>query len=538
MKIKMTVQQGEGAGTTYTYPVDDPNIELGEGDNILVGRDDPTSKAHWRLSSKDLYVSRSHFMLEIRPTTCLLRDPMSMNGTHLIRGDQPEQRVVETLLEDGDQVRVGRTTIGFEIEAEEIQGTITQDAFLTMPFISSEVKPPPKPIKKSGEGICIRCGETLDELPELTGQSFRHLDFMCKKCRIEVEEDLLAEAAAAARVTYTCSGQGCQHDVSSQADRDGRAVELREVSNYLCDSCAAKATDSYYQSNPRVIGDYTFLKRLGGGGMGEVFKVRHNVTGRIGALKLMLPLQKSDERSLRRFHREVSMMQVFKHPNLVRLFEAGQEGKSPYFVSEFVSGGDFSQFISDDGKPTLTPEITVRCIGDALVGLEYFHTATYVHRDLKPENILLRRENGGFLPKVADFGLSKCYEKHGGTTTREGEFAGTWMYMPPEQITDFKYSRPPVDVYAMGVTLYYLLSGCSPLPGFPAPWEVKAKPNQIRLSKEPFKIILEDRRIPLSRQNSSLPTTLCQVVDKALNMDAINRYQTAEDFRQALLMVN
>jgi eukaryotic-like serine/threonine-protein kinase len=537
MKIKMAVKQGEGVGMEFTYPTVDSSTNLGEGDNILVGRDDPTSKAHWRLSPKDLYVSRSHFMLEIRPTTCLLRDPMSMNGTYLIRGDQPEQRVVETLLENGDQVRVGRTTLGFEIEAEEIQGTITQDAFLNMPFISSEVKPPPKPIKKSGEGICIRCGETLEELPELTGQSFRHLDFMCAKCRWEVEEELRQEAEAAARVTYLCSGKGCQRDVSSLADRDGRAVELREVTNYLCDSCAVKATDSYYQSNPRVIGDYTFLKRLGGGGMGEVFKVRHNLTGRVGALKLMLPLQKSDDRSLRRFHREISMMQVFKHPNLVRLFEAGQDGKSPYFISEFVSGGDFSQFISDDGQPTLTPEQTVRCIGDALVGLEYFHTATYVHRDLKPENILLRRENVSFLPKVADFGLSKCYEKHGGTTTREGEFAGTWMYMPPEQITDFKYSRPPVDVYAMGGTLYYLLSGCSPLPGFPAPWEVKAKPNQIRLSKEPFKIILEDRRIPLANQNSNLPARLCQVVDKALSMDAVNRYQTAEEFRQALLSV-
>lgn len=537
MKIKMTVKHGEGMGTTFTYPIDDPSTELGEGENILVGRDDPTSKAHWRLSPKDRYISRTHFMLEVRPPNCLLRDPMSMNGTYLIRGAEPEQQVQEILLKDGDSVRVGHTMLGFEIAAEESLNTIKQEGIIPMPFIS-DVQPPPKRSGKPAEGICIRCGETLDELPEITGQSFRHLDFMCAKCRREVEEELRKEAEAAARVIYSCHEQDCQKDVSSFANRDGRAVELREVSYYLCETCVSKKTDPYYRSNPKEIGGYTILKRLGAGGMGEVFKVRHNQTGRVAALKLMLPIEKSDDRSLRRFHREISMMQVFKHPNLVRLFEAGQEGKSPYFISEFVPDGDFSQFISEDGSPTLSAQQAVHYIEDALVGLEYFHRATYVHRDLKPENILMRREGGVHQPKVADFGLSKCYEKHGGTTTREGEFAGTWMYMPPEQITDFKYSRPPVDVYAMGVTLYYLLSGCSPLPGFPAPWEVKAKPNQIRLKKEPFKIILDDQRIPLKQQNGKLPVELCKVVDKSLSMKAVNRYQTAEDFRQALLSVS
>jgi len=532
----MKVLKGTGTGNVFTYS--DAELTQDEGlTNILVGREDVESKAHWRLSKEDLYVSRTHFMLEIRPPNCLLRDPQSLNGTYLIRKGETEKRVDEVLLQDGDSLRIGHTLLGFEIESEQANKTIKNEVVPVEklePFVTYIIEPS---ARKSADLMCIRCGEKLESLPSMVDQNLRNLDFMCAKCRVIVERQLQAAAQKESGTVYRCGGKDCSQEISTQADADGRAAELAEVCSYLCESCAWKATHQYYRDNPREINGYSILKQLGEGGMGEVFKVRHNQTGRVAALKRLKPIIKSDERQLRRFHREISMMQGLVHPHLVRLFEAGQEGDAPFFVSEFVTGGDFSQFIGDDGSPTLDHEQAVQYITDSLVGLEFFHQAKFVHRDLKPENLLLMRNEGLGIPKVADFGLGKCYEKYGGSTTRLGEFAGTWMYMPPEQITDFKYCRPPVDVYAMGVTLYYLLSGCSPLPNFPAPWEIKQKPGQIRLQKDPIKIILYDARIPLADQAHGIPHRLCQVVDKALAMDAKQRYPSALALREALLEV-
>jgi tRNA A-37 threonylcarbamoyl transferase component Bud32 len=533
MKITMKVLEGSGAGTEFVYP----SSNLGEEEtNILIGREDIESKAHWRLSKDDLHISRTHFMLEVRPPNCNLCDPMSLNGTYLRRKGEVERRLDEVMLQDGDILRVGHILLGIEIIPETDIRTILDEEAKPAEEVSKRA-PQPRHADRKAEFMCIRCGESLDEMPSLYGENLRDLDFMCKKCRSVIEGKLRDDAKKDIREIYNCNGDDCEKDLTAHANNDGRAAEFKDVAFYLCEQCAQKMTHKFYKEHPKKIGGHTILKLLGAGGMGEVFKVRHIQTGRVAALKRMLPIAKSNERSLRRFHREISMMQALKHPNLVRLFEAGQDGNSPFFISEFVEGGDFSQFIDDDGKPKLTPPQAVQYIADALIGLEFFHQATYVHRDLKPENILIRHENGTKVPKVADFGLSKCYEKHGGSTTRAGEFAGTWMYMPPEQITDFKNSRPSVDVYAMGVTLYYILTGRSPLPKFPAPWEIKQRPGRIRLKRDPIKIILFDKRIPLARQGAALPDKLCKVIDKSIAMKAKDRFQTAEKFRRALISV-
>lgn len=536
MKIIMRVE-GQ-PGKEYHFPA--PRESEDEATNILVGRDDVDCQAHWRLGKEDLTVSRAHFILEIRPPNCYVQDNMSTNGLLLLRQGEPPRRIQHEALQNGDRVRVGKDTIlSFEIilpaqktevwnleeatEAKIKPGEATPKPPVPQPV---QATPPEPPRPQDVERFCVRCGAELTALPDLSKGSVRATDFMCSNCQRAVEEEQrrLEEARAADR--YSCSQ--CGKDMTEMAKSDGRAAELQSVALYLCRSCAAKVLQR------RSLGEWRLIKKLGAGGMGEVYQAWHPKTGRIAAVKVMLEPIRSEGALHRRFLREIAIMEKLTHPNIVRLYEAGEDKGKPFFVSEFVPGGDFAQFISKDGRPLLPPQEMVRLVAESLVGLHYLHQEGFVHRDLKVENLLLDNRDGGRTPKVADFGFARSYEQHGGTITRSGEFAGTWMYMPPEQITDFKRVRPTADIYAMGVTLYYLLSGQSPLPGFPAPWQIMSG-QVVRLPRTPPQIILKDERLPLEKQNPNLPRRLCQVVNKAIAMKPEDRYQTAEEFRQALL---
>jgi DNA-directed RNA polymerase subunit RPC12/RpoP len=539
MKIVMRVVEGPDAGREFVFPAEGESGD--EGTNILVGRDDVECQAHWRLSKEDTTVSRAHLLLEIRPPNCQVQDNGSLNGVYLRRGNELERRVVNELLQNGDCLRLGRTVVKFEISAGPVKtvyveahpSTYEQKHASTPPVSELEPRstpvPPSPPPEKEPEWFCVRCGERLDKLPDLEMLA-RSLDFMCPRCRKEVEAEL-RQAEERSRERYVCSE--CGQDVTEMAKSDGRAAELKDVALYLCSQCANKAKKRYTESPKQIVG-YWVLKSMGAGGVGEVLKGWHPQTGRIVAIKRMLSKVSTEERMVRRFRREIAIMETLSHPNVVRLYESGVLDGVPVFVSEFVPGGDLTQFIREDGRSSLPPHEIVSLIAESLVGLEYFHRQGYVHRDLKPENILLAKKDGQRIPKVADFGFARSFEKHGGTITRTDEFAGTWMYMPPEQITDFKHARPPLDVYAMGATIYVLLSGWWPLPDFPSFSAVKQ--GRVGILKRSIpQMILHDRRMPLEERRPDLPRALCRVVDKAIAMEARNRYQSAEEFRQALL---
>jgi len=539
MEIKMRVLEGPGAGKEYIESTDEPN-------NILVGREDITSKANWRLDIQDRYISRAHFILEIRPPNCMLRDPCSLNGTYILKPGQKREKVEEVLLDDGDKIEVGNTILGFEIatitgKKEEIY----EPSDKTLPEEEKEKE-------KEAELRCIRCGNPLKDLPSLTDKNLRNLDFMCSRCKKEIESIREKENAKLASKKYYCVGEGCIKDISDIANRDGRAAELADVALYLCKDCAEKEREKGREKAkkegkvlPKNMVGYLILNKLGEGGMGVVYKARHEETGRIVALKQMKPIEKGKERALRRFHREMSIMQNLKHPNIVQIYEAGQYNNQPLFMSEFMPDGNLLRFISDEGKPLLSPSEATKLIADSLIGLEYFHNAEpgyttrkYVHRDIKPENILLNRSNNMYIPKIADFGLARCYGAHGGTITKTGECMGTHMYMPPEQITSFKYCKPPTDIFAMGITLYYLLTGLYPLEDFPPPWRMRELTliDILKLfKKSPMYMMLYDPIIPVHQRKRNLSVELCKVVDKAIEKKVNKRYQTANSFRSSLL---
>lgn len=539
MKIIMRVLEGPDAGKEFVFPAEGESGD--EATNILVGRDDVDCQAHWRLSKDDLTVSRAHLLLEIRPPNCYVQDNGSKNYVYLRRGNEPERRVEKEILQNGDHLRLGKTVVGFEIivpvktifyEAMPPEAVPAQAEWQGQAQ-PAQVFPPVQPIaepvspeQKEPEWYCIRCGDRLEKLPELDAL-MQSLDFMCSRCRKEVEQGRQV-AEARSRERYLCSE--CGKDVTDMARSDGRAAEFKDVAIYLCATCGNHA-----RQNREIVG-YWVLKRLGAGGMGEVYKVWHPKTGRVAALKKMLPVSRptDHQRLLLRFQRETAIMQDLQHPNVVRLYEAGQDGNAPIFVSEFVPGGDLTQFVDGSGRPLLSPQEVVALIAESLVGLEYCHSKGYVHRDLKPENILLGKKDDRRFPKVADFGFARSYERHGGSITHTGEFAGTLAYMPPEQIKHFKHVKPVSDIYAMGVTTYFLLTGLWPLPDFPPAHEIKRGKVGL-LPRTPAQMVLSDRRVPLEERRSDLPRTLCRVVNKAIAMQPEERYQSAEEFRQALL---
>jgi|GEM_PF-1861564 len=542
MKIVMRVVEGPDAGREFVFPAEGESGD--EGTNILVGRDDVECQAHWRLSKEDTTVSRAHLLLEIRPPNCQVQDNGSLNGVYLRRGSEPERRVVKELLQNDDRLRLGKTVVKFEISVPvrpvetvyyEEQPVAPDPPPVSTPPIpepepASTPVSPSRPPEKEPEWFCVRCGERLDRLPD-PGTLARSLDFMCPRCRNAVEAEL-RQAEERSRERYVCSE--CGQDVTAMAKSDGRAAELKDTALYLCSQCANRAKDQFKQPPGELVG-YWVLKKVGGGGVGEVFKGWHPQTGRVVAIKRMLSqVSTKDERMVIRFLREIAIMETLLHPNVVRLYESRLVGSVPVLVSEFVPGGDLSQFIGEEGQSLLSPKEIVSLLADSLVGLEYFHRQGYVHRDLKPENILLVKKNGQRIPKIADFGFARSFEKHGGTITRTGEYAGTWMYMPPEQITDFKRARPPLDVYAMGATAYVLLSGWWPLPDFPSFSAVRSGRGGI-LKRSVPQMILHDRRVPLEERRPDLPRALCRVVNKALAKEVHDRYQSAEEFRQALL---
>jgi serine/threonine protein kinase len=160
---------------------------------------------------------------------------------------------------------------------------------------------------------------------------------------------------------------------------------------------------------------------------------------------------------------------------------------------------------------------------DALEGLAFAHEQGFVHRDLKPQNILLTAQDSGEA-KVSDFGLAKSFQKAGFSgMTATGGTAGTYPFMAREQLTNFKFVKPVSDVWSMGATFYFMLTG-----GFP---------RDFRRGQDPMEVILRGGVVPIRNRDSSIPKNIGEVIDRACADNVKERYQTAGEFRQTLARV-
>ncbi len=209
-----------------------------------------------------------------------------------------------------------------------------------------------------------------------------------------------------------------------------------------------------------TLGSYRIVDAIGHGGMGWVFKGEHELLGRIEAIKV-LPRTRTNPTSIANFLREIRAQALLNHPNLVRLSYADQEGETYFLVTEFVPGSDMRRLVHFNGA--MTQEKAALLISQAAAALEYAHGQGMIHRDVKPGNILITPEGHA---KLTDLGLAFFAEEQAEfSQSKPKHIVGTADFLAPEIIITPSEVRSVSDIYSLGCTLYYAVTGKVPFPG-------------------------------------------------------------------------
>jgi serine/threonine-protein kinase len=257
---------------------------------------------------------------------------------------------------------------------------------------------------------------------------------------------------------------------------------------------------------------YQVLAKIGQGGLAEVFRAQDVALGRLVAVKALRPEYVADPAFLVRFHREAQSAANLTHPNVVAVYDFGQDLGRPYIVMEYVPGRDLRTLLEQNGALSVRQAVDIGC--QICAGVGHAHRAGLVHGDLKPGNVLIRPDEQ---VKVVDFGLARALGES--AMDEEGELVwGTPAYFAPEQAAGGNV-LPATDVYAIGVILYEALTGQLPFSGDDS--EVARKH-------------LYDVPTPVSQVNPRIPAQLSTIVDTALRKKPEERFVTASELGAAL----
>jgi serine/threonine-protein kinase len=259
------------------------------------------------------------------------------------------------------------------------------------------------------------------------------------------------------------------------------------------------------KSTSSLLGKYKLLKKLGQGGMGEVYLGEDTKLGRKAAVKVLSKALAGKEDFVTRFYKEARAMARVNHDNAVSVYDVDQERGIHYVAMEFVDGKSMQKWMDSLGKLSVGDAIhvTLRCAE----ALQFAHSQNLIHRDIKPDNIMLTSKGK---VKVADFGLAKATDDDL-SMTASGQGLGTPYYMAPEQARNAKHVDGRTDVYALGVTLYYFLTGKLPFAGNSALEVIMAK------EKGQF----ESAR----KLNPQVPDRLDLVIGKMVDKDLERRFK-------------
>jgi hypothetical protein len=265
----------------------------------------------------------------------------------------------------------------------------------------------------------------------------------------EIDEALEAIRAGAKKPFKHISDERLAH----------KLVELGRLNRWQAEQLRAGRTK--FQ-----LGPYFVIDSCGRGGMGEVYKAEHRLMGRVVAIKV-LPRHKSTPEAIENFIREIRAQAQLDHENLVRAYDAGQDGSVHFLVTEYVPGTDLRRWIRRHGR--LSMQAAASIITQAARGLEHAHQRGLLHRDVKPGNILVTPEG---VTKVSDLGLAG----HFGDSQQlgDGKVIGTADYLAPEQILTPDKLTPALDIYSLGCTLYYAVTAKVPFPGGTAKEKARA----------------------------------------------------------------
>jgi serine/threonine protein kinase len=267
-----------------------------------------------------------------------------------------------------------------------------------------------------------------------------------------------------------------------------------------------------------VLGKYHILERVASGGMGIVYLAEHRLLHRRVAIKVLPLSLAGDPWFLEQFYTEARAVAALNHPNIVRAHDIDQEGKLHFLILEYVDGSSLQHIVSHHGP--LGVERAAHYIRQAAQGLEHAHQHGFVHRDIKPGNLLLDRQG---MIKILDMGLVHILrDKSEEQAAQEKRMVGTDDYLAPEQIVDSDQVDARADIYSLGATFYFLLTGRAPFQDAERDhhklmWHLIRKPKPVRVHRP------------------EVPEALAQVIEKMMAKNPWDRYPTPASVAEALV---
>jgi len=317
-----------------------------------------------------------------------------------------------------------------------------------------------------------------------------------------VTEEQLRQATA--NVVRTHDGVRTVRDVTDKK-LARQLVKMKLLSEYQSEQLLSGRTKL-------TLGPYIITDWIGQGGMGQVFKAVHELLGRESAIKV-LPLHKITPEAISNFRREIRAQAKLDHPNLVRAFDAGEDGNVQYLVVEYVPGTDLRRLVRTKGKLSINQAANI--VRQSALGLKQAHKEGLIHRDIKPGNILVT-PNG--VAKLSDLGLAFCLDDT--NDPRVGKIVGTADYLSPEQIRNPNHITSASDIYSLGCTLYYAVTGKVPFPG--------------GNSKNKAKRHLEETPWHPRRFNEDVSDEFVDLMSDMMAKDPRQRIQTANEVAERL----
>ena len=513
-KVTLTVVQGALKGKSYVF---DDHTTCIMGRAADCNPQLPNDQEHKK-------ISRHHCLVEFNPPQARIRDFGSLNGTYVNgerigkreKGQVPGQAELgqfpEHDLKAGDQIKLGGTVFEVSTYAPAV------------------------------------CGECAEEIPEdKRGESRQGAgeNYLCPDCRKKAEEERkrIAEQEKQKQAVIAPSPKPMANVCKSCGKKLSESEIVGVKGEPICRACREKPLNiikmlldlaAAGKKELVSIKGYKTIKEIGRGGMGAVYLAENRKNGEQVALKVMLPQVATNQKAVDGFLRESRITKALRHKNIVQLKNCGCAEGTFFFTLEFCEGGSVDQLMVKRGGRIPFDE-AMEIIFQALDALDYAHKAKItttladgktkkvkglVHRDIKPQNIFL---TGGDKPrvKVADFGLAKAFATAGLTgMTATGMAGGTPCFMPVQQLANFKYSKPDVDVWAIAATLYNMLTG--------------AFPKNFRQGVDPYMVIIKEPSVPIRERNPSIPEKAAHVIDTALIDRPQIPYGSIAEFTKAL----
>jgi len=486
LKATFQIINGPMLGTKFSID-EDMEIVIGRGSDcqMQISRD------------YDPKISRHHCKVKINLPKVIILDLDSTNGTYI---NDVKVSAEESIVESGSTIMVG-------------------DTYLKVLIV--------EPV------MCLDCHCSLPA-NDLNRYFREGCVYLCDECYEKVSGDSLENRAQIKRTVFcSCCGE-----------KFVDIVPRNRRSPYVCRQCSAKSLVPNMLKTQKIGGrhmvgmeQFEIIKKVGQGGMGSVYQARNRDDGSIIALKIMLPSVAQSTALREDFVREMEHTRILFHPNIVRLIHTNRkESDDLFFTMEYCEAGNIYDLISSRSECMEVTE-AFEIMEPCLDALEYAHEIEIhnielndgrvasarglVHRDIKPSNIFLTQKEEFLIPKIADFGLAKAYELAGVTgNTMVGVIAGSLGYIPRQQVRDFKFCKPEVDIWAMAATLYFMLT--------------KRTPRDFRKNVDEVTTVLETPVVPIRDRRKSIPQAVADVIDLALVDSQDLYFKTAREFSEAL----